>query len=336
LHISSQVRFAPAISFFEEMMNIRDFKSIDYPSIVDIHNSLNIIWPEASRKVEDWVSADNNRSPKCNHRRFVAEVDSKIVGAASFGNRLDDYHPQKFYINIEVLEPYRNRGIGGALYDYMMNALEPFQPNILRTDILENQIQSFPFVQKRGFKEVWRETPVHLNISTFDFTPYESLEEDLKNLGIIIHSLSELQHEPDLEQKVFDLYKKAASYVPSEYESFDIGPFEDWLGWCLHDPSTDPDAFFIASHEGRFIALHELGKDSSGTSLLGGLLGTLPEYRGKGIALALMLRAIRYAQNAKLASFKTCTAAVNIPMQRLFTKLGFGYDPQWLQCQRDI
>jgi GNAT superfamily N-acetyltransferase len=318
------------------MMNIRDFATTDYPSIVDIHNSLNIIWPESSRNVEDWVNADRNRSPKCNHQRFVAEEEGKVIGVASFGNRLDDYHPQKFYINIEVLEPFRSRGIGGALHDCLMNALVPFNPTILRTDILENQIQSYPFVQKRGFREVWRETPVHLDVAAFNFTPFESLEENLLARGIGINNLSELKNEPDLDRRVFDLYREAASHVPSEYESFDIGPYEDWLGWCLHDPSTNPDAFFIASHGEKFIALHETGAHPSAPILLGGLMGTLPEYRGMGIALALMLRAIRFAQGHEMTTFKTCTAAVNTPMQKLFAKLGFGYDPQWLQCQKNL
>ena len=317
-------------------MNIRDFATTDYPAIVEIHNSLNIVWPESSRKVEDWAYADKNRNPKCNHQRFVAKTEGKVVGVASFGNRLDDYHPQKFYINIEVLETFRNRGIGGALHDHMMNALKPFKPTVLRTDILENQIQSYPFVEKRGFKEVWRETPVHLDISAFDFAPFENLEENLHSKGITISSLSELKDIPELERKVYDLYYEASRYVPSEYESFEIGPYEDWLNMCINDPSTRLDAFFIASHDGNFIALHELGMHSSGNVLLGGLLGTLPEFRGQGIALALMLRAIRYAYEKELTTFKTCTASVNQPMQKLFAKLGFGYDPQWLQCQKDL
>lgn len=317
-------------------MIIRNFATTDYPAIVEIHNSLNIVWPESSRKVEDWVYADQNRSPKCKHQRFVAEEDGQVVGAASFGNRLDDYHPQKFYINIEVLEPFRNQGIGAALHDRLMNTLESYNPTVLRTDILENQIQSYPFVQKRGFKEVWRETPVHLDVSSFDFAPFENLEENLHSKGITINSLSELKSVTDLEQRVYNLYYEASRYVPSEYEGFEIVSYEDWLSMCINDPSTRLDAFFVASHDGNFIALHELGLHSSGTVLLGGLLGTLPEFRGQGIALALMLRAIRYAHEQDLAAFKTCTASVNQPMQKLFAKLGFGYDPQWLQCQKDL
>jgi GNAT superfamily N-acetyltransferase len=317
-------------------MQIRKFTPNDYPSIVGIHESLKIVWPESPRDIQVWIDADLNRDPKCKHERFVAEADGKVVGAASFGNRLDDYDPHKFYINIEVLGEYRNQGIGSALYDRLMAGLEPLSPKILRTDILENQIQSYPFVEKRGFKEVWRETPVHLDLASFDCTPFNEVERRLQCEGITIKALNEIPLSPDFEFRIYELYKEAARHVPCEMDELDIGPYEDWLRWCLHDPSTKPEAFFLAFHGEDLIAVHELGIFPSQPVLLGGLLGTFPEFRGKGIALALMIRAIRYGQKQKLSAFKTCTASINKPMQALFAKLGFVHDPEWLQCQKDI
>lgn len=317
-------------------MQIRDFSIEEYPSLVSIHESLNIVWPESPRDIQTWINADKNRSPKCKYRRYVAEEDGKVIAIASFGNRLDDYDPHKFYINIEVLEPYRNRGIGGNLYNHLMAELAPLEPQILRTDILTNQIQSYPFVNKRGFKEVWRETPVHLDLAVFNPNPYTELETRLQKEGYLIKTLSELKDAPDLEHRLYDLYHEAARYVPCEFDVLDIGPFDDWLNWCLHDPTTIPDALFVALHEDHFIAVHETGVYPSQPVLMGGLLGTLPEHRGKGLALALMVRAISYGQEHGLTTFKTCTAVNNQPMQSLFNKLGFTRDPEWLQCQKDI
>ena len=65
-------------------MNIREFSSEDYPSIVDIHNSLHIVWPEQPRTPEGWVSADQHRSPKTLHKRWVAADDGRVVGFASY------------------------------------------------------------------------------------------------------------------------------------------------------------------------------------------------------------------------------------------------------------
>lgn len=317
-------------------MQIRDFSSEDYPALVAIHDSLNIIWPESPRNIQAWIDTDRNRDPKCKYRRFTAELDGQTIGTASFGNRLDDYGPHKFYINIEVLAPFRNRGIGAALYDHLMSALEQLEPEILRTDILANQIQSYPFVEKRGFKEVWRETPVHLDLPGYDLKPYRDCKAKLNADNISIKTLAELKDLPDFEQRLFELYREAARYVPCEFDELDIGPFDDWLNWCLNHPTTVPDAFFVAVQNDCFIALHETGIYANQPVLMGGLLGTLPEFRGRGIALALMIRAIQYGKDHGLDTFKTCTAVTNAPMQKLFNKMGFARDPEWLQCQKNI
>ena len=39
-------------------IEIRNFKTEDYPAIVNIHNSLNIVWPERPRTPEGWAEAD--------------------------------------------------------------------------------------------------------------------------------------------------------------------------------------------------------------------------------------------------------------------------------------
>ncbi|HZU85920.1 MAG TPA: GNAT family N-acetyltransferase, partial [Anaerolineaceae bacterium] len=221
-------------------------------------------------------------------------------------------------------------------YNQLMDVLEPFHPTILRTDILENQIQSYPFVQRRGFREVWRETPVHLDVAGYDLSPFAELEPALQAEGIRITTLRELENDPQRNRKAYDLYMRLSKDVPSEYSEFTPIPYEDWAKMCLEDPDADPEKFFIAVHGEQYVSLHELWAEPAGTELLGSLMGTLPAYRGKRIGLVLMLRAIAYAQQHNIPVFKTCTAISNAPMQALFNKLGFGRDPEWLQCQKDL
>jgi GNAT superfamily N-acetyltransferase len=317
-------------------LKIRKFTDVDYEAIVAIRNSLNIVWPAWPTTPNAWRETDRNRDPKCAFQRWVAEEDGRVVGAASRGRRLDDYHPQKFYINIEVPAKNRNRGIGAALFDRLMEDIQPFDPHILRTDILENQIQSYPFVQKRGFREVWRETPVHLKVNGFDPAPYAGIEDKLHTEGIAITNMRTLEGDPGRDRKVYDLYMALYRDVPSEYEEFTLIPYEDWAKMCLQDPTTDLEGFLIVTQGDRYIALHELCPDTLGKELLGSLMGTLPEFRGRQIGLALMVRAITFARQHNLPVFKTCTAVSNQPMQSIFNRLGFGRDPEWLQCQKDF
>ncbi len=317
-------------------MNIRVFTPGDYPAIVSIHNSLNIVWPEKPRTSEGWVEADRNRNPKCKHQRWVAVKDGNVVGFGSYGQSSFDYHPQRFYINVEVHPEYQRRGIGLALYDCVMDGLQVLDPRVLRADAFTNLPQGFAFLQKRGFYEAFRETPVHLDIASFDPSPYADLEAKLRAQGVIIKTLRELESDPNRDHKLYDLYWEATEDLPSEDDGIEKQPFDEWLKWGLNDPTILHDAYFVALRGDEYIGLRELGKDPDNDILQGGLLGVCRAERKHGIGLAMQLRGIAYAREHGYPVFKTCTAIQNVPMQALFNKLGYARDPEWQQCQKDI
>lgn len=317
-------------------MNIRSFTPNDYQAIANIHNSLQIVWPEAPTTGAARAEADQRRSPKCKYGRWVAVADGRVVGHAAYGQSAADNHPQKFHINVEVSPPYQHQGIGSALYDRLMDGLQTLDPRILRADAFTNLPQGFPFLQKRGFFEAWRETPVHLDLAVFDPRPYADLEPRLRREGIEIRTLVDLQGDPERDRKLFALYLTIDRSLPAEEDHSPDYSFEDWQQWGLNNSGLLSDAYFVALHSGEYIGLRELGKEPGGVNLLGGLLGVLPAYRQRGIGLAMQLRGIAYARQHGYRLLKTCTGAVNAPMQSLFTKLGYVRDPEWLQCQKNL
>jgi len=317
-------------------MQIRDFTPADYPAIVAIHNSQGIVWPERPRTPEAWAEADRNRSPKSKYQRWVAVEDGLAVGYASYAQNPWNYPPQSFYVNVEVLPEYQRRGIGAALYDHLMEAVHNFIPPALRADAFTNLPQGFEFLQKRGFYEAFRETPVHLDVTTCDPSPFAELEPKLNAQGIFIKTIAELKSDHQRDQKIYDLYYTVLADVPHEGEGVVKPAFDDWLGWGLNDPSILPDAYLLAVHGEEYVGLRELGSYTDLQILMGGLLGVRRDYRQRGIALAMQLRNIAYGQKHGYRLLKDCTAIQNAPMQAMFNKLGFQRAPEWQQCQKDI
>lgn len=318
------------------MLEIRPFSQDNYAALVNIHNSLNIVWPEEPRSPRAWAEADRNRSPKYKHQRWIAFEDGCAAGFASYGQPPGDYHSQRFYINVEVHPAYQNRGIGSALYEQVMEGLHPHHPRVLRANAFTNLPQGFTFLQHRGFFEAFRETPVHLDIASFDPTPYTDLEPKLNVQGIYIKTVHELEADPCRDRRIYDLYWDVAEDVPHEETEVEKPTFEDWLSWGLDQATTLADAYFIAIHADRYIGLRELYKHTDNNALLGSLLGVRREYRNRGIGMAMQLRGIKYAKEHGYSQLKTCTAVQNTPMQALFNKLGYVRDPEWQQCQKDI
>jgi mycothiol synthase len=316
-------------------MNIRDFISEDYPAIVNIHNSLNILWPEMPRTPEGWAAVDQNRNPKSKCKRWVAVEDGHVVGFASYVQSPWSYPPASFHVNAEVHPDHQRRGIGSALYDQVLNEVQTFNPPALRADAFTNLPQGFVFLQNRGFYEAFRETPVHLDVQAFDPSPYAGLEPKLKAEGIVIKTLRELESDPDRDRKIYDLMCEVDQDMPHEGDEYREPAFDDWVGWGLNAPSVLQDACFIAKRGNEYIGMRDLSSYSD-DALLGGLLGVRREYRRHGVGLAMQLRGIAYAREHGYRLLKTCTAVQNLPMQALFNKLGYARDPEWQQCQKDI
>ncbi|MBK8046698.1 MAG: GNAT family N-acetyltransferase [Anaerolineales bacterium] len=316
--------------------NIRLFTPADYPAIVNIHNSLNIVWPEQPRTPEGWAEVDRNRNPRCKIQRWVAIQDGVIAGYGVYWQSNFDYHPQRFYINVEVSPQFQRCGLGAALYDQILSALQPFDPRVLRANAFTNLPAGFPFLQQRGFYEAFRETPVHLDIAGFDPSPYADLEAKLCSRGVVIKTLREVENDPGYAHKLYDLYWEATADVPQEEPRIEQQEFAEWVKWGLNDPTILHDAYFVAICGDETIGLRELSKDPDNNILLGGLLGVRRDYRGQGIGLAMQLRGIAYCREHGYPQLKTCTAIQNAPMQAMFDKLGYARDPEWLQCQKNF
>jgi len=317
-------------------MQIRKFSDDDYAAIVEIHNKLNIAWPERPRTPGGWAEADQKRNPKCKFQRWVAVKGVSVVGFGSYGQNIFEYHPQRFNINIEVSPDDQRQGIGGALYEKIITELQPFDPCILRADAFTNLPQGFQFLKKHGFYEAFRETPVQIDTFSFDPSPYTDLEPKLLEKGITIKTLRELESDPDRDQKIYELYWEASEDVPQEGLDVERQTFDTWVKWGLNDPTVLHDAYFIAVCGDGYVGLRELGRDPDHDVLLGGLLGVRRAYRRQGIGLAMQVRGIRYAKENGYPELKTCTAVQNYPMQAIFNKLGYTRGPEWLQCQKDI
>ena len=141
-------------------MKIREFLPKDYKAIVSIHASQNIVWPEYPPSPEAWANVDHARSSKTKFRRWVALEFEQVVGFASYSSSPWTYPPGGADINVEVLPPYQRRGIGSALYQQILEGIQAINPTALRADAFTNLPQGFTFLQKRGFYEAFRETPV--------------------------------------------------------------------------------------------------------------------------------------------------------------------------------
>jgi ribosomal protein S18 acetylase RimI-like enzyme len=311
-------------------VRIRVCSAKDYAAVVDVHNRA---YPGRATTVKALAESERARDPRYKHRRWVAVQGARVVGYAAYGQPVYGYRPNKFAVDVAVLPAYRRRGIGAALYDQLEAGLAALKPQTLRADAYGNLPEGVQFLEQRGFREVFRETPMHLEVATFDATPYADLEERLRALGIQVRTLSDLAKDPGRDRKTYDLYWEVTEDVPREGE-LDVMPFPEWAKWTLKDPLVPHDGYVISVCGDQYIGLAEFGIKPGSDVLQGGLVGVKQAFRRKGVALAMHVHAIAYARAHGYARIVTSTAVVNVGMRALYERLGFVRQPDWIQMER--
>jgi ribosomal protein S18 acetylase RimI-like enzyme len=311
-------------------VRIRLCTANDYAAVVAIHNCIH---PERATSVKALAESDRTLDARYKHQRWVAVQGRRVVGYAAYSQHVYGYHPNKFQVDLAVTPEHRRQGIGTALYEQLSAGLAPFEPQKLRADAYGNLPEGVRFLEQRGFREVFRETPLHLDVRSFAPAPFAGLEQRLRAHGIEIQTLHALRQDPDRDHKVYDLYWRVAEDVPRESE-LTVMAFDEWSKWTLEDPSVPHECYFVAVRGGEYVGIAEFGKGPGSDVLQGGLVGVRRAFRRRGVALAMHVRAIVYARAHGYVRIVSSTATVNVGMRALYQRLGFIRQSDWIQMEK--
>ncbi|MEM7033216.1 MAG: GNAT family N-acetyltransferase [Chloroflexota bacterium] len=311
------------------MTTIRPFTKNDYPAVVEINN---LIWLVEPTTVEELSTADQHRDPKCNHERWVAEQDGVIVGTAQYDQLAGRYHPDKYWLEIEVHPDYQRQGIGTALYEQVINGVQAHNPWLARVAFQGNMTAAHHFLERYGYAEEWRSWDWKLDVPNYQ-PPAEAsaLLVQLEEEGFEIRTYTELADDPDRSRRLYELHESTRQDAPFP-DPATAWPYEAYLATL--ESGLDPDGYFVAIHKGDYVALSVIEKEDPGEEVDTGWTGVRKDYRGRGLALALKLKVIEYAKEKGHPIIWTTNNSLNYPMMAINQKIGYERDIAWVYYRK--
>jgi GNAT superfamily N-acetyltransferase len=305
---------------------IREFQERDYEDVVAVHNAVD---PVHLDSVEDRRHYDLQRETRIDWERWVYEHEGRVVGYTSFNQMSWMFHPRKFYVVVLVHPEHQGRGIGSRLYEHLQERLARFEPLSCRTEINEAWAAGRRFAEKRGYKDGMRERESKLDLTRFDPGAFARDLERVSEQGIVIVDYDALAEDPERHRKIYEIDGAAGRDMPMP-EPFTQPSYENFCKKLFEHPKFLPEGNMLALDEGAYVGISNLWRANKPEDVYTGFTGVLREYRGRGIATALKVRALTQAKAMGYRDLYTSNDSTNAGMLGINRRLGFEFLPAWI------
>jgi GNAT superfamily N-acetyltransferase len=258
--------------------------------------------------------------------RFVATDGDRIVGTASVG-RIYMYPPEfpRLWFGVEVDPDHRRQGIGSALLAAASEHARAAGKDGLETQVSEARPEAIEFLRHRGFVEIERAKSVRLDLTGLE-PPVVA-----KPAGIELTTLGE---RPDLVMGVHEVAQLAFPDIPSADEPISAGDLAEFRARDVDRPGIPHDGFFVAldAASGQVVGYAALLFLPGRTDVAWhDMTAVRPEYRRRGIAVALKQASIAWAIEHRLTALETGNDVENEPMRAVNARLGYTPMPDTLE-----
>ncbi|MFC5847086.1 GNAT family N-acetyltransferase [Deinococcus petrolearius] len=300
----------------------------DFPAIARILSAAGPDWPVTA---EVLAHEHEGRDPALYFTQVVAQQGGEVVGVGGLGHDSFSFEAWRYGGRVAVHPEFRRQGVGAALYGELLRRVRERGARELRTMLsdLPHDRPGVAFLTARGFRPVWDRYESSIHTADVDLGAFGGLWRDVAAGGIELRSLAELRGDPERDRRLHELDWLLFQDVPTG-TALTRRPLDQWVRDELDDPGLRPELSFVALDPARadpltgpYVGYSTIGWNPAGDYGYIGMTGVLREYRGRGLARALKVAAMRALHASGGGLIKTFNDAPNRAMLTMNEGLGF-------------
>ncbi|GIJ32162.1 Predicted N-acetyltransferase YhbS [Micromonospora sediminimaris] len=249
---------------------------------------------------------------------FVAEVDGEVIGWVSASRNTNTSAAVGEVSLLHVHPDQRRRGIGGALLGRALEHLAPLGLNRLRGRTLP---EALPFARRHGFIPSRQEHFSALELHALPPLPPAPADVRLVPLAEV---------DPRRVHRVDVL---ASADEPGDVTSDAIG-YATWCADTWDNVGLDREGSMGAEVDGELVAISLVKRD--GARMWSDYTGTVPDFRGRGLARLAKLAALHRAAARGVTVAYTGNDAANAAMLAVNDRLGYRRVASQWSCVREM
>jgi GNAT superfamily N-acetyltransferase len=268
--------------------------------------------------------------------RYVAAdvATGRVVGYAQHFEIGWSEPAGRYWLVLRVHPDARRRGVGAQLFARVEEDLARLDARAVVAELHESTGAQLEMLRRRGFREVLRSWPYTLEPRRCDLGRFAGAAA--RPAPLRIATLAEEQaRDPDWLPRLYELYALVSREVPIPVHPLPRPPIA-WLERQLVGlPISLPEACFVVRDGERYAGLSFLHRDAETPGLLQQKITAVrPEYRGRGLAVALKVRTIEFALRNGYSAIQTAVESNNPSMLAINERFGFVGGPGLIMCER--
>jgi len=242
-------------------------------------------------------------------------------------------------LSLRVDPTWRRRGVGSAILARLVQHASANGASRVVTAVRGNEPDGTRFAEAHGFRKFHERIDAYIDVPAFDGSGFPDPDETARAAGTRIASYGELldEHANDIEgfqRAMLPAIWSMARDVPAPTPMPETPPpFEQARRMFFEGPGIDRGSTMIALRDGAVVGMSVTAVKENGTAYTN-FTGVSREQRGKGIALAMKLRAIRALKSRGVKLFGTTNDEQNAAMRGINRKLGYVPDPPTLMYEK--